>query len=272
VVRIFYGTEELYNSASIGTSIDTKTLIPPSYITPETANGGYVVRIALPGTDYLQLAEVQVWVNNENVAALYQAPTQSSNLQGFEEYSVYNASYLAASAVDGDRATRAITTSTFQPWWQVSLDISTPNSIEKIVIFYRADRFQYRLSQAIVTVSFEEVEVYREQLPVITQHADMDVGSPSLEFVIVPVVQSDQTSSDQTSLIAGAVVGGLAGLAMLAFAVFAVVKRKKQQPSPKPNQQAPRAILVPPQVDLEDVYENLPMATLVQQNSVCSAI
>jgi hypothetical protein len=209
--------------------------------------------VELPGTDYLQLAEVQVWFNNENVAALFQAPQQSSDY--------LTSGYLAGSAVDGDMATRSITKSTFQPWWQVSLDIAMPNAIEKIVIFNRADRYQYRLSQAIVTVSYEEVQVYREQLPVITGHADMDVGSPSLEFVITPVV-------DQTVVIAGGVVGGLAGLAIVALAVMALLKRKKQQSSPSPQEQGPPAILGP-EVDLDDVYENLPVAALVQVQGVC---
>ena len=115
------------------------------------AQGRYV-RVQLTGTDYLSLAEVQVFgvplppVN----LALGKIASQSSTLAGYP-------TAVAASAVDGNTEGNFLdgsvssTNLDVNPWWQVDLGASA--TISSIVIWNRTDCCAARLNSYLIFVS-----------------------------------------------------------------------------------------------------------------------
>jgi hypothetical protein len=136
-----------------GTFANHQTSAPnPSFIVMPIVQGRYV-RVQLSGTDYLSLAEVQVFGNAAplvtNVAQGKPA-VQSSTLAGAP-------TAIASSAVDGNsdgsffNGSVTATNLDSNAWWQVDLGGSA--SISSIVIFNRTDCCSSRLSDFWVFVS-----------------------------------------------------------------------------------------------------------------------
>jgi hypothetical protein len=115
---------------------------------------GRYVRVQLTGTDYLSLAEVQVFgtggVPAATNVALGKSAAQSSTLPGY-------ATAAASAAVDGNRDGNffngSVTATNLDPspWWQVDLGAST--AIGSIVIWNRTDCCSSRLNDYWVFVS-----------------------------------------------------------------------------------------------------------------------
>jgi hypothetical protein len=120
---------------------------------------GRYVRVQLTGTNYLSLAEVQVFgtagtggggTPSPSNLALGMAATQSSTLSGY-------ASAAASSAVDGktdgtffDGSVTA-TNQDANAWWQV--DLGAPATVDSVVIWNRTDCCSSRLGDYWVFVS-----------------------------------------------------------------------------------------------------------------------
>jgi hypothetical protein len=112
---------------------------------------GQYVRIQLSGTDYLSLAEVQVFgtagVNPDTNRALGKTATQSSTY----------ATAVAARAVDGNTDgifgdnSLSSSTSEANAWWQV--DLGTSATVDTVVIWNRTDCCGDRLGDYWVFVS-----------------------------------------------------------------------------------------------------------------------
>jgi hypothetical protein len=124
---------------------------PSATIAVGGAQGRYV-RVQLTGTNYLSLAEVQVIgtaiVSTGSDLALGKAATQSST---------YGTGPVAALAVDGNTngnfwaGSVTATASDTNAWWQV--DLGSPDSVNSIVIWNRADCCGDRLADYWVFVS-----------------------------------------------------------------------------------------------------------------------
>jgi hypothetical protein len=137
-----------------GTFSSHQTAAPnPSTTIAAGAQGRYV-RVQLSGTNYLSLAEVQVFGTGGALpptnVALGRAASQSSTFPGY-------ASAGAASAVDGNPdgnfADGSVTATNLDPnpWWQV--DLGTSRAVSSIVIFNRTDCCGSRLGDYWVFVS-----------------------------------------------------------------------------------------------------------------------
>ncbi|HEV3198048.1 MAG TPA: discoidin domain-containing protein [Bryobacteraceae bacterium] len=137
-----------------GTWSSHQMAIPnPSIIIASGAQGRYV-RVQLSGTNYLSLAEVQVFGTLSSPSgsnlAVGKAAGQSSTLPGY-------ATAGAGSAVDGNPDGAffdgSVTATNFDPnaWWQVDLGRSA--SVSSIVIWNRTDCCSSRLSDYWVFVS-----------------------------------------------------------------------------------------------------------------------
>jgi uncharacterized repeat protein (TIGR01451 family) len=129
-----------------------QTTVPnPSIAIPAGAQGRYV-RVQLTGTDYLSLAEVQVFPGVLKVSnlALNKPATQSSTLAGYPTAS-------AASAVDGNQDGNffngSVTHTNLETnaWWQVDLGGST--TVNSIAIWNRTDCCGSRLADYWIFVS-----------------------------------------------------------------------------------------------------------------------
>src|SRR5262249_11711819 len=127
---------------------------PPSPSTTITVGvQGRYVRVQLNGTDFLSLAEVQVFggsaPSGSNLAQ-GKLVSQSSTLAGY-------AGAAASSAVDGNTDgsffNNSVTATNFEtsPWWQVDLGASA--SISSIVVWNRTDCCGSRLGDYWVFAS-----------------------------------------------------------------------------------------------------------------------
>jgi hypothetical protein len=137
-----------------GTFASHQTVAPnPSIAIAAGAQGRYV-RVQLTGTNYLSLAEVQVFGTGGAPAptnvAQGKAASQSSTFPGF-------ATDGAAAAVDGNTdgnfldGSVTATNADPNPWWQVDLGAST--AVSSIVIWNRTDCCGTRLGDYWVFVS-----------------------------------------------------------------------------------------------------------------------
>jgi hypothetical protein len=114
---------------------------------------GRYVRVQLTGTDYLSLAEVQVFGTGGAPAptnvALGKAATQSSTIA----YPTAGASSAVDGNTDGRFFDGSVTATNLDPnpWWQVDLGAST--AVSSIVIWNRTDCCSGRLSVYWVFVS-----------------------------------------------------------------------------------------------------------------------
>jgi hypothetical protein len=135
-----------------GTFASHQTAAPdPSAVIAAGARGRYV-RVQLTGTDYLSLAEVQVFgvpVPPVNLA-LGKNASQSSTLPGYP-------TAVAASAVDGNTdgnffdGSVTVTNLDVNPWWQV--DLGASSTVNSIVIWNRTDCCAARLNSYWILVS-----------------------------------------------------------------------------------------------------------------------
>ncbi len=142
----------LQNRAGTWSSHQTAAPNPSTTIAAGGAQGRYL-RIQLTGTDYLSLAEVQVFGTSapapQNLA-LGKSATQSSTLPGYP-------SATAGSAVDGNPdgnffdGSITATNPDGNAWWQVDLGASA--SINSIVVWNRVDCCGSRLGDFWVFVS-----------------------------------------------------------------------------------------------------------------------
>jgi hypothetical protein len=125
----------------------------PSTTIAAAAQGRYV-RVQLSGTDYLSLAEVQVFGVGGAPAptnvALGKAATQSSTLPG---YATDGAAAAVDGSTDGNFFDGSVTATNLDPnaWWQVDLGAST--FVSSILIFNRTDCCGSRLNDYWVFVS-----------------------------------------------------------------------------------------------------------------------
>jgi hypothetical protein len=138
-----------------GTFSSHQTAVPNPFTTI-AAGGvrGTYVRVQLTGTDYLSLAEVQVFGTGGAPApmdvALGKSATQSSTFPGY-------ATDGAAAAVDGNTdgnfgdGSVTVTNLDPNPWWQVDLGAST--AVGSIAIWNRTDCCGTRLGDYWVFVS-----------------------------------------------------------------------------------------------------------------------
>jgi hypothetical protein len=137
-----------------GTFSSHQTAAPNPSITIAAGAQGRYVRVQLSGTNYLSLAEVQVFGTGGAPAptnvALGKAASQSSTFPGY-------ATDGASSAVDGNQDGNffdgSVTATNADPnaWWQVDLGAST--SVSSIVVWNRTDCCSTRLSDFWVFVS-----------------------------------------------------------------------------------------------------------------------
>jgi hypothetical protein len=131
-----------------------QTSAPNPVATIAAGAQGRYVRVQLTGTNYLSLAEVQVFgtggVPAPTNAALGKAASQSSTLSGY-------ATDGAASAVDGNTDGNffdgSVTATNLDPnaWWQVDLGAST--AVSSVVVWNRTDCCGGRLNDFWVFVS-----------------------------------------------------------------------------------------------------------------------
>ncbi len=138
----------LQNRADTFSSYQTAQPNPASSIVIPGAKGRYV-RVQLAGTNYLSLAEVQVYGTAPVDLALNQPATQSSTLvPGFS-----NASDAVDGDTDGSYYDGSLSTTMDNPnaWWEVDLGASFP--IGPIVVWNRTDCCGSRLTDYWVFVS-----------------------------------------------------------------------------------------------------------------------
>ncbi len=140
----------LANRAGTFASHQTSAPNPVSTIAVGGAQGRYV-RVQLSGTNYLSLAEVQVFgsggSNNSNLAA-GKAASQSSTLPGTP-----SAGVAVDSRTDGSFFDGSVTATNFEsnPWWQV--DLGTSAAISSVAVWNRTDCCASRLSDYWVFIS-----------------------------------------------------------------------------------------------------------------------
>jgi hypothetical protein len=131
-------------------SIPSTTAPNPSSTIPVNTQGRYV-RVQLTGTNYLSLAEVQVFgaLLSSNLAPGKQA-TQSSTLAGYPGAGPTSA---ADGNTDGNFSDRSVTATNLDmnAWWQVDLGASA--AVNTIVIWNRTDCCGERLNDYWVFVS-----------------------------------------------------------------------------------------------------------------------
>jgi len=125
----------LQNRAGTFSSHQTVQPDPSSTITIPGAQGRYV-RVQLSSTNFLTLAEVQVFGS-------IQASLDLAENQMATQSSTYNSTTPASAAVDGNTdgiygdGSLAVTNYTANAWWQVDLGVST--TIGSIVVWNRTD-------------------------------------------------------------------------------------------------------------------------------------
>jgi hypothetical protein len=135
-----------------GTFSSHQTVIPNPFTTITVVGGtqGRYVRVQLTGTDYLSLAEVQVFgtpaTSGMNVA-VGKAATQSSTLSGAGPGAAVDG-ILDGNFFDGSVTHTNLETNA---WWQVDLGAST--AIGSIVVWNRTDCCSTRLNDYWVFVS-----------------------------------------------------------------------------------------------------------------------
>ena len=136
----------LQNHAGTWSSHQTAQPNPNTTVTVPAVQGRYV-RVQLSGTNYLSLAEVQVYGLPD--LALNKPATQSSTLV----LGTTDASKAVDGSVDGNYYHHSITHSNddANAWWQV--DLGAPVSISSILIWNRTDCCGSRLSDYWVFVS-----------------------------------------------------------------------------------------------------------------------
>jgi hypothetical protein len=135
-----------------GTFASHQTAAPDPSTTITAGAQGRYVRVQLTGTDYLSLAEVQVFGVAPGITnlALGKSATQSSTFPGYP-------TAVAASAVDGNTdgnffdGSVTATNLDANAWWQVDLGASA--SISSVVVWNRTDCCASRLSNFWVFVS-----------------------------------------------------------------------------------------------------------------------
>jgi hypothetical protein len=129
------------------------------------------LRVQLRGTDYLSLAEVEVYATPN--LALHKPATQSSTSNRAP----------AGRAVDGDLTGRfegASVTHTrldVQPWWQV--DLGTPQAIGRVLLYNRTDCCTARLSDVDLLVSDDAVswKVVASQTGRVGARTELPIGA-----------------------------------------------------------------------------------------------
>jgi uncharacterized repeat protein (TIGR01451 family) len=132
------------------------TIVTPAFTfpTPVGILQGRYVRVQLSGTNYLSLAEVQVFglggAPPPTNVAQGKAATQSSTFPG---YATDGASAAVDGNTDGNFGDGSVTATVLDgnPWWQVDLGAST--AVNSIVIWNRTDCCSSRLSDYWVFVS-----------------------------------------------------------------------------------------------------------------------
>jgi hypothetical protein len=135
------------NNGSSWQPVATYTDAAPAQIAFSLDVSGRFVRVQLRGTNYLSLAEVQVFPP-QNLAA-GKTTTQSSTLNGGD----------ASRAVDGNTNgnwnANSVTHTGFdaQAWWQV--DLGTVTDIGKVVLYNRTDCCGSRLKNFDLLVSYD---------------------------------------------------------------------------------------------------------------------
>ena len=138
-----------------GTFASHQTTAPsPSITIPLNGFQGRYVRVQLSGTDYLSLAEVQVFGTGGappvTDLALGKPATQSSTVVG---YAFASAALAVDGVTDGDfyDGSVAVTNADPNAWWQV--DLTASSTINSITIWNRTDCCGSRLSDYWVFVS-----------------------------------------------------------------------------------------------------------------------
>jgi hypothetical protein len=138
-----------------GTFSSHQTTAPSPFTTIafNSVQGRYV-RVQLTGTDYLSLAEVQVYGTGGAPAptnlALGKAAAQSSTIQG---YATAGAGSAVDGNLDGNFFDGSVTATNLDPnaWWQV--DLGATATVGSVVIFNRTDCCSSRLGDYWVFVS-----------------------------------------------------------------------------------------------------------------------
>ena len=151
------GTYAFHQTTAPNPSTSIPTVIhpcPPAALCADFLAPGRYVRIQLSGTDFLSLAEVQVFgtggAPSPTLVSQGKPATQSSTLAG-------SSPAAAAAAVDGSTDGNffhnSVTATNLEtsPWWQVDLGASTP--VSQIVIWNRTDCCASRLTDYWVFVS-----------------------------------------------------------------------------------------------------------------------
>jgi F5/8 type C domain len=142
----------LQNRAGTFSSHQTTQPNPTSVITIAGAQGRYV-RVQLSGTNYLSLAEVQVFgslvAQGPHNLALNRTATQSSSLLP----GATDAPAAADGMTDGNffDGSLASTNQDAHAWWQIDLGVSA--AVNSVVVWNRTDGSQSRLSDYWVFVS-----------------------------------------------------------------------------------------------------------------------
>ncbi|HYL36121.1 MAG TPA: SBBP repeat-containing protein, partial [Bryobacteraceae bacterium] len=131
-----------------GTWSSHQTVKPNPGTTVSTGAQGRYVRVQLSGSNYLSLAEVQVYGTLAPDLATVKSATQSSTFS-----SLSNASNAVDGNTDGSYADGSLSTTNLDAnaWWQVDLGASA--SVSSIVVWNRTDCCGDRLSDYWVFVS-----------------------------------------------------------------------------------------------------------------------
>lgn len=147
----------------------TASLLPP----PEQRTPARYVRLEIAGNDkILALAEVQVFVGDENIAPRGTATQSSTAFEGPAELAIDG-------NTDGDYFAARSTTHTAisaNPWWQ--LDLGSPQPIDRIIVWNRTDgNFQSRLAGC-------RVQLLDEQRQTVWETTITDAPATSLELPV----------------------------------------------------------------------------------------
>jgi hypothetical protein len=142
-------------------------------LTQSINRSGRYVRVQLTGTNYLSLAEVEVF-GSANLAASG-AATQSSDYP--------SPGYTADKAINGSFADVTHTQLESQPWWQV--DLGSVRPLGTVRLWNRGDCCQDRLSNFYVFVSdnpFQSTSLTQtqNQAGVVSYYITGQAGSPSV--------------------------------------------------------------------------------------------
>ena len=132
---------------------------------------GRYVRVSLPGTQYLQLSEVQVFAGDANIAKGKSARQSSTGYGGPAKFAVdgnTSGSYAAKTITHTNQESK--------PWWEV--DLGGAQTIERIVLWPRTDCCPERLDNFTLEILDGERQVIwsREKQPRPQPSSSFDIG------------------------------------------------------------------------------------------------